>query len=329
MQNKTLIVHSSEYANWKFSDSHPTQGRRFIHGYNQIKQGLASIGHGFDEVLPRVATRDELLRVHSESHYNNVANEFSSSEWDGARRDLSHCAQLFAGGTLVALEAIISSGYKTAINLPGAKHHAQRDYASGFCVFADFAIAADIATREYGKKVAILDIDAHHGDGTENLTADNPDVLTFSIHEWGIFPGTGQSDDAARNIYNAGLTSETGKGDEALLVEVNRFIALAEQFKPDLIFIAAGADGHADDPLTHLQYSIAGYQQAGRIVRSKFPNMPILIGGAGGYLPDTRTPEVWSNFAIEISNLGGYLFIGPESKVHELMKTAKVKELGN
>jgi acetoin utilization protein AcuC len=301
MQNKTLIVHSSEYLNWKFSEDHPTQGRRFINGYNLIKQGMDAIRHGFDEVLPRVATCEELLRVHSEGHYNNVVNEYSCGEWDGARKDLSHCAQLFAGGTLVALDAIINEGYKTAIHLPGAKHHAQRDHSSGFCVFADFAIAADIATRDYGKKVAILDIDAHHGDGTENLTADNPDVMTFSIHEWGIFPGTGRNDDADRNVYNSGLTSETGMGDEALLREVNRFIGLAEQMQPDVIFVAAGADGHAEDPLTHLQYSVAGYKEAARLVRGKFPNLPILIGGAGGYLPDTRTPEVWANFAIEIS----------------------------
>ena len=301
MQNKTLIVHSPEYLNWKFSEDHPTQGRRFINGYNLIKQGLDAIRHGFDEVLPRVATCEELLRVHSEGHYNNVVNEYSCGEWDGARKELSHCAQLFAGGTLVALDAIINKGYRTAIHLPGAKHHAQRDHSSGFCVFADFAMAADIATRDYGKKVAILDIDAHHGDGTENLTVANPDVLTFSIHEWGIFPGTGLGDDADRNIYNSGLTSETGMGDEALLREVNRFIGLAEQMQPDVIFVAVGADGHAEDPLTHLQYSVAGYKEAARLVRSKFPNLPILIGGAGGYLPDTRTPEVWSNFAIEIS----------------------------
>ena len=96
---------------------------------------------------------------------------------------------------MVALESLLNNEADLAIHLPGAKHHAQYDHSSGFCVFNDFAIAADIATKDHGLKVAIIDIDAHHGDGVENLTRENPSVLTFSIHESGIFPGTGNSDE--------------------------------------------------------------------------------------------------------------------------------------
>lgn len=303
MTSNTLIVHSDEYANWIFDPRHPTQGRRFINARNQFAQLMNETGHSFDEVQPRLATPAELARVHSAEYLHDVLINHESGEWDGSREDLSHLAALFAGGTLVALDGLIHGSYKTAIHFPGAKHHAQFDHSSGFCVFADFALAADIATRDFGKRVAILDFDAHHGDGTENLTADNPEVLTFSIHEQGIFPGTGNSDDEERKIFNAPLTRETGKGDESLLHEVDRFLALANEFKADLILIATGADGHAEDPLTHLQYSIEGYKSVARLVRSKFPDFPILIGGAGGYLPDTRTPEVWSHFAHQVAVL--------------------------
>lgn len=301
MSSNTLIVHSDDYANWIFDPIHPTQGRRFINGRNQFAQIMNESGHSFDEVEPRLATPAELARVHSEEYVREVVTDYECREWEGSREDLSQLAALFAGGTLVALDGLIYGSYKTAIHFPGAKHHAQFDHSSGFCVFADFALAADIAMRDFGKRVAILDFDAHHGDGTENLTADNPDVLTFSIHERGMFPGTGHRDDAERRIFNSPLTLDTGKGDGALLREVDRFLELAKEFKADLIFIAAGADGHAEDPLTHLQYSIEGYKSVARLVRSNFPDLPILIGGAGGYLPDTRTPVVWSQFAHQIS----------------------------
>ena len=294
MSKKVTLVHSPEYANWFFSNEHPTQGRRFINGYNLIASDQRI-------VQPRLATTTELARVHSAGYINEVTSEHRSSEWSGAREDLARCATLFAGGTLVALDALLSKEADTAIHLPAAKHHAQYDHSSGFCVFNDFALAADIATKDHGLKVAIIDIDAHHGDGVENLTRENPNVLTFSIHEQGIFPGTGNSDDAENNVFNFPLNETTGKGDGGLLAGISRFIPIAQEFAPDLLFITSGADGLADDPLTNLQYSLEGYAAAARLLVKAFPDTPKLMGGAGGYLPDTGTPEVWAAVASEIS----------------------------
>jgi acetoin utilization deacetylase AcuC-like enzyme len=173
-------------------------------------------------------------------------------------------------------------------------------------VFADFALAAGIATKDFTKKVAIFDFDAHHGDGTENLTAENPNILSYSIHEKGIFPGTGNSSIPEKFVYNFPLgdqegEGDIGKGDEALQKGVAEFGRLADEFNTDLIFIAAGADGHEQDPLSSLQFTIAGYKAAAKYLRKMFPNTPILVGGAGGYLPDSRTPEVWSGFAQQIA----------------------------
>lgn len=257
-------------------------------------------------VEPRLAAKDELLRVHSSRYIAEVLDDHKSGQWSGARPDLSNLAALFAGGTLVALDALLTGETNTAIHFPGAKHHAQYDYSSGFCIFADFALAADIATKDHGKKVAILDIDAHHGDGTENLTADNPNVLTFSIHEKGIFPGTGNECEPAKQVYNYPLGSNEpaqnpNKDDQALINGVTEFCRLADQFQPDLLFIACGADGHVEDPLSSLQFTLEGYLSTATLIRSRFPSLPILIGGAGGYLPDSRTPEVWEVFCKEIA----------------------------
>ena len=263
--------------------------------------------HPFTEVEPRLATRAELERVHARHYLDEVLNNHVSSQWRGEREDLAPLASTFVGGTLTALDALLNKKALTAIHLPGAKHHAQFDHSSGFCIFGDFAIAADIATKDHGLKVAILDIDAHHGDGTENLTADNPKVLTYSIHVKGIFPGTGNESRPELQVYNAALESRDkhsnlfGKGDVALSYYVHDFIGLLDEFKPDIIFIACGADGHQEDPLSSLQYSVEGYVGVAQLVRAKYPQIPILMGGAGGYLPDTRTPEVWANFAAALA----------------------------
>jgi len=267
---------------------------------------MAASGLKIIEVEPRKATVTELSRVHSAEYISEVLTENRSTQWPGSRPDLAELAALFAGGTLTALDLLLSGATKTAIHFPGAKHHAQYNQSSGFCIFADFALAADVATKDFGKCVAILDIDGHHGDGTENLCADNPNVLTYSIHEKWIFPGTGNESDPSRNIFNFPLVTKErdfplGKGDAALFAGAKHFMKKLEVFKPDLIFVACGADGHLEDPLTSLEYSVQGYEAVATALRNAYSEMPFLMGGAGGYLPDTRTPEVWSIFAKALS----------------------------
>lgn len=298
MNTRPILVHSEDYANWVFDPRHPTQGRRFINAKN-LFYSISEV-----ETIPsRPAKYDELKRAHSQEHIERVLIDGESGEWLGSRQDLAKIASLFVGGTLVALEQLLNNKTLTAIHFPGAKHHAQKNRSSGFCVFADFAIAADIATKDFGKKVAIIDIDAHHGDGTENLTINNPDVLSYSIHEYGIFPGTGYESYPEQSAYNYALgLNDLEKTDDALLRGVNDFIEKAKAFNPALIFIACGADGHAEDPLSNLLYSVEGYKAVALLLSESFPNTPFLMGGAGGYLPDSRTPEVWANFAATISS---------------------------
>jgi len=302
------LVHADEYKNWIFDPSHPTQGRRFNNARDLFITSAKKERIDVVEVLPRKATEAQLLRVHTPAYIDAVLNQHLSTEWDGERPDLASLASLFVGGTLTALDGLLTGKTQLAINFPGAKHHAQSDHSSGFCVFADFAVAADIATKNYGKKVAILDIDAHHGDGTENLTADNLNVLTFSIHQDGIFPGTGNKSYPEKNVYNYPLGSDypdgnTNKDDRALMSGVEKFCDLAKEFSPDLLFIACGADGHKEDPLTSLEYSVDGYIAVVKRLKERFPDLPVLLGGAGGYLPDTRTPEIWASVVIEFANL--------------------------
>jgi acetoin utilization protein AcuC len=303
---ETVIVHSHKYAEWVFDKNHPTQGRRFILAKEELARKLNEKNIHHRLLSPRTATFGELTRVHDSDYVKSVLNQHVSNEWIGKRFDLSELAALFAGGTLVALEELLASRTLTAIHFPGAKHHAQFDYSSGFCVFNDFALAADIASKVHGKKVAILDIDAHHGDGTEFLTSENQSVLTYSIHQYGIFPGTGLKDLPDKEIYNFPIYPENpdktiGMGDNALLHGALDFLQKIKGFNPDLLFIACGADGHFQDPLSNLNYSTKGIAKIAKLIRTKYPQLPILLSGAGGYLPDTRTPEIWSEFALALS----------------------------
>ena len=297
MNKPVYLIHSDEYKNWIFDPTHPTQGRRFNNARDLLITSAKKEGVDLVEVLPRLATEAELLRVHTPAYIDEVLNQHISTEWDGQRADLANLACLFVGGTLTALDALLTNKTQLAIHFPGAKHHAQADHSSGFCIFNDFAIAADIASKDHGKNIIIIDIDAHHGDGVENLTADNPKVLTFSVHQDGIFPGTG---DESKPGYFYNIPLQAGSGDKELLDAIEQIIYVIGardriwDWQPDLLFITCGADGHSEDPLTSLEYSVAGYIAVAKRVKERFPDLPILLGGAGGYLPDTRTPEVWS-----------------------------------
>ena len=308
MKQPVYLIHSDEYKNWIFDPTHPTQGRRFNNARDLLITSAKKEGIDVVEVLPRTATEAELLRVHTPAYIDEVLNQHISTEWDGERPDLASLASLFVGGTLTALDALLTNKTKLAIHFPGAKHHAQSDHSSGFCIFNDFAIAADIASKDHDKNIIIIDIDAHHGDGTENLTAENLNVLTFSIHQDGIFPGTGYESHPEKNVYNYPLDSNQpdgnpNKDDRALMSGVEKFCDLAKEFNPDLLFIACGADGHKEDPLTSLEYSVAGYIAVAKRLKERFPDLPILLGGAGGYLPDTRTPEIWAKVAVELAQI--------------------------
>jgi acetoin utilization protein AcuC len=295
---RLVLVHSNEFANWVFDAHHPTQGRRFTKARDLLLQMAPEAGIEVEEIeADYFPTRVQLERVHTTHYVDDVLIHGRSGEWEGQRRDLGQLAHRMAGGTFLAAEALLEGKATTAVNFAGAKHHAMANQSSGFCVFADFAMVAKhlLATEPRIQRIAILDIDAHHGDGTEILLRDEPRVLTFSVHDSTIFPGTGHTDDEFHQAFNEPLPAFSG--DHELARGVERFIELAAAQKPDMIFIAIGADGHEADPLSTLQYSIPGMEEATSKVRQAFRETPLLLGGSGGYQPDDVTPRAWAAMA--------------------------------
>ena len=294
-----ILVHADEYAGWVFDSGHPTQGRRCTLAREML---LAAAHTAQVKVKEKQAdflpTREQLALVHTSDHIERVLDQGISNEWSGSRLDLGALAHRMAGGTFIAAEALTAGQALTAVNFAGAKHHAMADHSSGFCVFNDFAMVAKhlLATSDTIQRIAIMDIDAHHGDGTEALLRAESSVLTFSVHDSTAFPWTGHDDDPETATYNRAL--DGGSGDAELLQAVQDFIAVARAFEPDMVFIAIGADGHATDPLASLAYTVDGMRAATTNIRAAFPNTPLLLGGAGGYQPDTITPQAWSQMAL-------------------------------
>jgi acetoin utilization protein AcuC len=296
-----VLIHSARYADWVFDPTHPTQGRRFLHARNQLVLEAQKRKLNVWELEPNVATVADLELIHDSNYIHDVLIKGESNEWEGERTDLGATASLLAGGTMMALDSLVDYKSRLAINFAGAKHHAMHNFSSGFCVFADFAIAATRATEEWGHRVAIFDCDAHHGDGTELLLKNNKNVMTFSVHEFGIFPGTGLLSDWKNRAYNFPLAS--GTGDEGLMSATEMFLEACQEFQPTMIFVACGADGLDGDPLSTLKYTKDGYFKAMRAIREQYFDTPILLGGAGGYLPDTGTPDTWVASALGLMAL--------------------------
>lgn len=289
------LAHTPQFDNWVFDPTHPTQGARASRAVTMLDLR----GVPMTTVEPRPATDAELLLVHSQD-YVTAVDAGHSGEWAGERTDLGALARLIAGASMVAYEAIEKQGATFAVNFAGAKHHAQRDHSSGFCVYGDQAMVATLATAA-GRRTVIIDVDAHHGDGTEALLIDNPDALTISIHDKLIFPGTGHESYPDSAAYNFPL--EGGSGDDHLAAAMAGALDLARDFSPDLVQLTWGADGHRDDPLSSLNYTLAGYVHAAEMVAKAFPSIPVFLGGAGGYCPEYITPLVWARSAERIATV--------------------------
>lgn len=203
-------------------------------------------------------------------------------------------------GTVDLVEDILGNwGPGVWFNPQGAKHHAQRDHASGFCVLNDMAWAAKRLVAA-GKKVLYVDWDAHHGDGVEALLLGDPEAVTASIHQIGIYPGTGGRSLPEQGAYNWPLSA--GDGDAALATAMIGVLALADEIRPDVVLLACGADGLAGDPLTSLEFTLDGIGSAASRLGAwtAARDVPVVVGGAGGYQPLTETPAAW---ALTIRNL--------------------------
>jgi len=243
-------------------------------------------------IAPRDATAAELERAHERAYLEYVREQvlngarsldpdtvLCADSWDAAIRA--------AGAALALGEALLKGEIRNGfacLRPPG--HHAERKRAMGFCLIGNISVLAHFL-RDQGRRVAIVDWDVHHGNGTQDIFWNEPDVGFLSLHQWPLWPGSGrESDRGAGNIRN--VCMPPGSGDEEYLRAFDETVLpWLDERNPDVILISAGFDAHRADPLANQEVSSEGFGEFTRKLLSR--GRPILSLLEGGY--DLRALE--------------------------------------
>ena len=242
---------------------HPESPQRIL----AIKEVLdqTDVGKKSIKIPARPATKEEIAWVHHETYINKI--EETKGKTVVMDPDTTACAKTWeaalmaVGGTLEAVKSVMDGKVDNAFVFPRPPgHHAERAQAMGFCFFNNVAIAAEYAIHKYSlKKVAIVDFDVHHGNGTQNAFYDRKDVLYYSTHRWPFYPGSGNRDEHGQGggsgyTVNEPLADET---DDEIFRDryENVVMPVLREFCPELLLISAGYDAHELDPLGGLRVS--------------------------------------------------------------------------
>jgi acetoin utilization deacetylase AcuC-like enzyme len=259
-----LLIASSRFEEHVTPPGHPERPER-ARVFQRIADDWRERGGRVSE--PRTATVEELQRVHAREHIDRIAATAGRAgtmlDPDTFTSPDSYAAALLAAGAAVqGMEHAVETR-ETAFALvrpPG--HHAERDQAMGFCLFNNVAVAAASALARGLDRVAIVDIDVHHGNGTQHIFYEEPRVLYVSTHQYPFYPGTGAKDETGRGAgigFTMNVPLPAGSTDTDYARAYDFVAERLARFDPQVVLVSAGYDAHAEDPLASMYVSVDGY----------------------------------------------------------------------
>ena len=312
--NNLFITYSPIYMDWLLWDGHPTNPIRAKLATELLETQLGNQATVIDPA-PREQRANDIAILHQlhDPEYVELTLQGENREWAGTRTEVAEAGLAMFSGTVRAVELILGGEAKVVFNPQGAKHHAKYSQASGFCVFNDMAYAAK-ALKNAGLRPLYIDWDIHAGDGVQHMLR-GTGIPTISIHNGSGYPSDRelQSMDGTRRDmvneeelnYNFNVLS--GDGDDIFMEAIDKARAVIDDYRPDVILLAAGADGHTgvNNLGVNNNYTATGFKYAAEMIAdmaSKHSEGRVIIGGAGGYQPLKETPETWALVVTTIYN---------------------------
>ena len=263
------IFYSTECLSYK-SPGHPESPERIRSTHALLKK------NGFTFAKPQPCIDEDILRAHSNELLQAVKDgTFFDSDTPVLPKIVDY-ARLAAGSAILAAETALNKEPAFSLMRPPG-HHATRDRVMGFCYFNNIAIAsAKYLAENPDKKVAILDIDCHHGNGTEDIFLGNDSLLYVSLHQSPLYPGTGL--ESRENALNFPLPP--GTGEDEYTATLKKACEKITEYNPSLLGVSAGFDTFKEDPLTQLNLGITTYNKIGKmIIRLQKPTFFVMEGG--------------------------------------------------
>lgn len=286
MNKKVAFIYDDIFLKHETPYGHPESKERLVAIVNHLKN--AGLWDKLIHIKPRKATEKEIALVHEPRYIEKIKNSPAGylDPDTYLSKDSYEVACYAVGAVLNAVDGVINKDFDRAfcaVRPPG--HHAEADYAMGFCIFNNVAVGAAYARSKGLKKIFIVDFDVHHGNGTQHIFEDDCSIFYFSSHQFPFYPGTGREIETGRGqgqgcTYNVTLRAGSGNRDY-LMVFQDILLQKIRSINPDLIFVSAGYDIHKDDPLSYINVSTDGVRSIVKSIleSTDAPKIFVLEGG--------------------------------------------------